>query len=121
MAWQTEEGGSERLKLDFVRSGWRGWIATSWRELFHFRTPMIVLWVGAYGFRRKDKYTKLANALATLTNLAVNAAATLINLLIKGLLPLRQVLIGKSLGDFCGVMNEQTRGRSGIRWEARHC
>jgi len=107
MAWQTEEGGNEKLRLDFVRGRWRGWIATNWREFFHFRTPTIVLWGGAYGFRPKHKHKKLINALARLTNLLVNALARLINLLIKALLPFRQVLIAKSLGDLCGVLNEQ--------------
>jgi LmbE family N-acetylglucosaminyl deacetylase len=110
MAWQAEEGGNEKLRLDFVRGrSWR-WIATHWRELFHFRTPTIVLWGGAYGFRLKYKHGKLASALARLTNLLANALARLVNLLIKALLPFRRVLIAKSLGDFCGVLNEQLEG-----------
>jgi hypothetical protein len=95
------------LRLDFVRGRWRGWVATNWREFFHFRTPTVVLWGGAYGFRPKFKHKKLNNALARLTNLLINALARLINLLIKALLPFRQVLIAKSLGDLCGVLNEQ--------------
>jgi LmbE family N-acetylglucosaminyl deacetylase len=110
MAWQVEQSGNEELKLEFVRGGWRGWIATHWQEFFHFRTPTIVLWGGAYGFRLKDKHKKLANALANLTNLLLNSLAKLINLLIKVLLPFRPVLVAKSLGDFCGVLNEQLEG-----------
>jgi LmbE family N-acetylglucosaminyl deacetylase len=107
MAWQAEEGGNGKLRLDFVRGSWLGWTATNWREFFRFRTPTIVLWGGAYGFRLKDKYKKLANARARMTNLFVNAVAGLINLLIRALLPFRRVLIAKSLGDFCGVLNER--------------
>jgi hypothetical protein len=115
VAWQTEEGGNGPLRLDIVPGGWRRWVAVNWREFFHFRTPIVVLWGGAYGFRLQDKHKKLANALARLANLLLNALTSLINLLIKALLPFRQVLIAKSLSDFCGVLNEELGGRQAPR------
>jgi LmbE family N-acetylglucosaminyl deacetylase len=82
VAWEAEEGGNGRWKLCLIRNGWRGWAGAIWRELFHFQTPTVVLWSGAYGtgFMRK---------------------------LIRSLLPFRHVLFAKTLSDFCGVLNEQ--------------
>jgi hypothetical protein len=102
MAWETDEGGNERLKLDFVQGRRRGWIATMWREFFHFHTPTIVLWQGAYGSGLQGKHRKFINALAKL-----------INGLIKLVLPFRHVLIAKTLADFCGVLNEQLEEEQG--------
>jgi hypothetical protein len=99
MVWQTEDGGNERLRLDFVRGRWRGWIAVDWREFFRFHTPTIVLWRNAYGAGLQSKRPKLIKVLANL-----------INLLIKTLLPFRKVLIVKTLDDCCGVLNEQLAG-----------
>lgn len=86
VAWEAEESGNDRCKLCLVPNDWRGWVGAIWRELFHFQTPTVVLWSGAYGtgFMRK---------------------------LIRSLLPFRQVLFAKTLSDFCGVLNEQTDPR----------
>jgi len=82
MAWQAVEGGNEKLRLDLVRGGWRGWVGVIWRELFRFGTPTIVLWRGAYGSAPWLKRKKLTN------------------LFIKLCLPFRRVLLARTLWDF---------------------
>ncbi len=86
VVWEVEEGGNERWKLCFVRDGWRGLAAIILRELFHFRTPTVILWSGAYGtgFKRR---------------------------LLRSLVPFRRVLFAKTLSDFCGVLSEQLKPR----------
>jgi LmbE family N-acetylglucosaminyl deacetylase len=108
MAWQTEEAGNERVRLDFVRGRWRAWVAINWREFFHFRTPTIVLWRGAYSAGLQHKHRKLISSLARL-----------INMFIKSLLPFRHVLIAKTLDDFCCVLNEQLREDNNWPFRAR--
>jgi len=81
VAWQAEETGDDPPRLRVVRHGWRGWISAIWHELFHFRTPTVVLWWGAYGAGIKRK-------------------------LIRWSLPFRHVVFAKSLSDLCCVLNE---------------
>ena len=85
MAWQTEDGRNEpngRVTLDPVRRRLPGWVRVVWREFFHFGTPTIVLWRGAYGAVPHKKLKKF------------------LNILIKLSLPFRRVLIARSLRDF---------------------
>lgn len=106
MAWQTEEGGRDKLKIESVHGPWRGWVAAIWRQFFQFRTPVIVIWGGAYGIRLKSERGTFAGVAAWTTNLLVNAATKAVNLLIRIAFPFRTVAIAKSLGDFCGVLDE---------------
>jgi LmbE family N-acetylglucosaminyl deacetylase len=95
MAWQTEDGGNdgnERLRLDLVRRGLRGWVGVIWHELFRFRTPTIVLWRGAYGALPHRNLKKL------------------FNILVKSLLPFRRVLIARSLRDLALMLDADLSG-----------
>jgi LmbE family N-acetylglucosaminyl deacetylase len=89
MAWQAEEGGNEKLRLNLVRGRWRGWVGLIWREFFHFGTSTVVLWQGAYCAVPMRKLKKL------------------LNMLIKSLLPFRRVLFSRTLWDFCCILNKQ--------------
>ncbi len=77
-AWQAEGGGNDKLRLKVVRK-WT-WYGVLLRELFHFRTPTLVLCRDAYrtSFKRR---------------------------VITRLLPFRYVLFAKTLSDFCAVLN----------------
>jgi LmbE family N-acetylglucosaminyl deacetylase len=86
IAWQAEEGGDSRLRFEIVRKGWRGWVGVVLRELFRFRTTTVILWWGSY---RADSGLKMK--------------------LLGLLLPFRQVLFARKLGDFCGMLEEQIR------------
>jgi LmbE family N-acetylglucosaminyl deacetylase len=79
--WQAEAGGASGLKLEIVRGGWKGWAGAIAREAFHFRTPTVVLWWGAY----HSRFRRAA---------------------IRCLLPFRRVMFAASLRDFCGVLTE---------------
>jgi hypothetical protein len=89
LAWQANSGEIDRLRLQAVSGGWKGWVGVISRELFRFRTPTVVVWQGAYGTR------------------PLRMLKMLINLLIKYALPFRPVLFAKTLCDFCGVLNEE--------------
>jgi LmbE family N-acetylglucosaminyl deacetylase len=95
MAWQAEEGGNDKLRLELVHGGWRGWFGVVVREFFHVRTPTIVLWRGAYGAAPMSKPKKLVNAS------------------IRALLPFRHLLFARTLWDVCCVLNEQLEGKRG--------
>jgi LmbE family N-acetylglucosaminyl deacetylase len=102
LAWQTEEGGNDKIKLEFVGVGWSGWVSVIWRELFRFRTPTVVMWRGAYSATPPMRTLK-----------------KLINILIKSLLPFRQVLFTRRLCDFCCILDEQARQGPSLRSEVR--
>ena len=102
LAWQAEEGGNVKVRLEVVKGGWGGWISVLLRELFRFRTPTVVIWRGAYSATPPMRTLK-----------------KLINMLIKLLLPFRQVLFTRRLGDFCCVLNEQARQGPTLRSEVR--
>jgi LmbE family N-acetylglucosaminyl deacetylase len=89
MAWQTGEGGDEKLRVDYVPARWRAWASVIWREFFHFGTPSVVLWRGAYGAAPNATLKKLVNTL------------------IRSLLPFRRALLTRSLWDLCYFLNEQ--------------
>lgn len=89
VAWQATQSGTDKLKLRIVRGGWKRWIGIVWRELFHFRTPTIVLWRAAYVPGLPGR------------------VAELVNMCIRLLFPFRRVLLAKTLGDFRCVLNEE--------------
>ncbi len=105
--WQIDAApGDRRIGLNIVLGISRWWVAYL-REFLSFGTPTIALWVGAHGFRRKDKHNKLENTVDRVKNLVANTAAAGVNLLIRAALPFRRVLIAKSLSEISGVLNEQ--------------
>ncbi|HUL29153.1 MAG TPA: hypothetical protein VLZ03_01770, partial [Thermodesulfobacteriota bacterium] len=81
-AWQAEEGGKDKLRLQVVRGRWRGWGGVILRNLFRFQTPTLILWYGAYGTSIRRR-------------------------LIKWMLPFRYVLFSATLCDFICILNEQ--------------
>lgn len=90
MVWQTEDGngeGNSRVRLDRLRDGLMGWVGAVARELFRFQTPTIVLWRGAYGAPPRENLKKMAN------------------ILIKSFLPLRRVLVTRSLRDLAVTLD----------------
>jgi hypothetical protein len=101
MAWQTGEGGDERLRVDFVPERWRAWAGVIWREFFHFGTPTAVLWRGAYGAAPNAGLKRLTN------------------LFIRSLLPLRRTLLTRSLWDLCYFLNEQPQEDPPVRSDLR--
>jgi hypothetical protein len=92
MAWQAQDGGNDKLRMEFVHGGWRGWLKVIWRELFRFGTPTVVMWRGAYS-----------------ATPPMRAPKKLINMFIKWLLPFRQVFFTRRLCDFCCVLHEQAQ------------
>lgn len=92
MAWQAQDGGNEKLRLEFVHGGWAGWLKVIWHELFRFGTPTVVMWRGAYSSTPPMRVFK-----------------KLINVFIRSLLPFRQVLFTRRLCDFCCVLQEQAQ------------
>jgi hypothetical protein len=97
MVWQTEDGGNdgnERVRLDRVRRGLRGWAGVIWQEFFRFRTPTIVLWRGAYGALPHRNPKKV------------------FNILVKSLLPFRRVLIARSLRDLSLMLDADLSGNT---------
>jgi LmbE family N-acetylglucosaminyl deacetylase len=102
LAWQAEEGGNSKVRLEMVHGGWGGWIGVFAHELFRLRTPTLVVWRGAYSSTPPMRMLK-----------------RLINLLIKSLLPFRQIFFARRLGDFCCVLNEQAQQGPSLRSEVR--
>jgi LmbE family N-acetylglucosaminyl deacetylase len=90
MAWQAQDAGNNKLRVEFVHGGWAGWLKVIWHELFRFGTPTVVMWRGAYSSTPPMRTLK-----------------KLINIFIKSLLPFRQVLFTRRLCDFCCVLKEQ--------------
>lgn len=91
-AWQPEDGGNVKIKIELVHGGWLGWISVVLRELFRFGNPTVVMWRGAYSATPPMRPLK-----------------KLINMFIKSLLPFRQVLFTRRFSDLCHVLNEQTQ------------
>jgi LmbE family N-acetylglucosaminyl deacetylase len=102
LAWQAEGGGNLKVRLEIVHGGWGGWIGVFAHELFRLRTPTLVVWRGAYSSTPPMRMLK-----------------RLINLLIRSLLPFRQILFTRRLGDFCCVLNEQAQQGPNLRSEVR--
>ena len=92
MAWQAQDGGNDKLRVELVYGGWTGWLKVIWHELFRFGTPTVVMWRGAYSATPPMRTLK-----------------KLINVFIKLLLPFRQVLFARRLCDFCCVLQEQAQ------------
>jgi LmbE family N-acetylglucosaminyl deacetylase len=92
MAWQAQEGGNEKLRVEIVHGGWAGWLKVIRHELFCFGTPTVVMWRGAYSSTPPMRVLK-----------------KLINVFIRSLLPFRQVLFTRRLCDFCCVLQEQVQ------------
>lgn len=95
--WQTEVGRNAKLRVEIVERAWRGWVSVWFRELTHFGTPTLVVWRGAYGARPK------------------RMAKRLVNTLLKLSLPIRRVVLTRSLRDCCVMLASQPAIDDGIR------
>jgi len=84
-AWQLEACGHEKFELHIVQGGsirWFRWFSIIFREL-RFRTPVIVLWRGAYASEPMSMVKKV------------------INVLIRFLLAFRRIVFARTLWDVC--------------------
>jgi LmbE family N-acetylglucosaminyl deacetylase len=91
VAWQINQHFLRRSKLHIVPAGglqWAHWIGIFLRESSR-RTPLIVLWRGAYAGK------------------PMRGAKKLINSLIAMFLPFHRVLFARSLWDFCCMLRAE--------------
>ena len=87
IAWQAEPGHAN-VQPKFLNS-WRGWLAIFGLQFFRVRTPIIILWRGAYGAVPQPKLKKSVNCI------------------LRSLFPFRPVLFARTLTDLSNILGVQ--------------
>ncbi|MDP1902579.1 MAG: PIG-L family deacetylase [Rubrivivax sp.] len=86
-AWEVDTGIDERVTVTVVPDGPSGLLSVLRREFYRFGTPTILVSWGAFGGGSAGKQR-----------------------LLKAALPLRRVILSRTLGDFCALIAEESPG-----------